>query len=365
MTTKKDDFFENQTIVSFIKADIVAKYFYAWAKIIINKMNPQKVIFADLFAGPGKYEDGGESTPILVTKKVIFHEDLRDKVKLIFNDREKNDIEKLKIEIEKLEGINSLKHKVRFENKTIDLKIIEELKKWPYPTLFFLDPWGYNGIYLKKILEIIKFHGSECIFFFNYKRVNMALENSAFAKNMTDLFGEEFLFELNQVLSSNDSPKIREEIIVGKVWDFFQDENYHIVGFLFKDTSGKKTSHILIHVSKHVLGFNLMKKIMKPYKHVSDSTKAIYMYNPTVEGQERMFDNHIPDLQKQIIKEFKGKKITLGELFNKHNIKRAYTLEDYKEAIKDLEVQNVVDCDPPYEDRKRNTINNEVFVYFK
>mgnify|MGYP007070678246 FL=1 len=63
-----NNFFEKQTVSSRVKASIVSEYFPKYAKIIIKKHIPEKIRYIDLFAGPGKYEDGNPSTPILVAK---------------------------------------------------------------------------------------------------------------------------------------------------------------------------------------------------------------------------------------------------------------------------------------------------------
>jgi three-Cys-motif partner protein len=62
-------FFKESKDQSRVKAEIVAKYFWAWAKVVIPATKRQgagKVAYIDLFAGPGRYKDGAKSTPLLV-----------------------------------------------------------------------------------------------------------------------------------------------------------------------------------------------------------------------------------------------------------------------------------------------------------
>jgi three-Cys-motif partner protein len=63
-----DSFFDEQKEQSLVKARIVEKYFWAWAKVIIPtaKKAGNKIAYIDLFAGPGRYKDGSSSTPIKV-----------------------------------------------------------------------------------------------------------------------------------------------------------------------------------------------------------------------------------------------------------------------------------------------------------
>jgi len=61
-------FFEESREQSQVKATIVAKYFWAWAKVILPTAKKQggRIAYIDLFAGPGRYKDGTSSTPLKV-----------------------------------------------------------------------------------------------------------------------------------------------------------------------------------------------------------------------------------------------------------------------------------------------------------
>jgi len=60
-----DSFFNEQKEQSLIKARIVEKYFWVWAKVIMSAVkkatpvNP-KIAYIDLFAGPGRYQDNSK-----------------------------------------------------------------------------------------------------------------------------------------------------------------------------------------------------------------------------------------------------------------------------------------------------------------
>lgn len=84
---KENHFFETQTMSSRVKASIVSEYFPKFCNIIINKHRPQNLRYIDLFAGPGKYEDGNESTPLLVARNCLKNSYLQQNVKFIFNDK--------------------------------------------------------------------------------------------------------------------------------------------------------------------------------------------------------------------------------------------------------------------------------------
>ncbi len=78
-----DNFFDEQSEQSLIKAEIISKYFWAWAKVIIGaqKRYPDrsegKIAYIDLFAGPGRYRGGAKTTPVLVIEQAIREPDFR------------------------------------------------------------------------------------------------------------------------------------------------------------------------------------------------------------------------------------------------------------------------------------------------
>jgi three-Cys-motif partner protein len=53
-------FFDESRDQSRIKSRILAKYFWAWARVIIPtaKAHDNRIAYIDLFAGPGRYNDG-------------------------------------------------------------------------------------------------------------------------------------------------------------------------------------------------------------------------------------------------------------------------------------------------------------------
>jgi hypothetical protein len=104
-----ENFFEESTEQSRIKAAIVRDYFWAWAKIILKKKRGQ-IAYVDLFAGPGSYKDGTKSTPLLVLEKAIADPEMRERLVTIFNDSAQENVRSLRAAIAALPGIEELKH---------------------------------------------------------------------------------------------------------------------------------------------------------------------------------------------------------------------------------------------------------------
>ena len=141
-------FFEQRTEESAVKAQIVDKYYRAWAKIMAPRARGNKIGYVDLFSGPGRYRDGSASVPLIVLETAINDPMLRDRLVTIFNDRDVNNSQTLKAEIAKLPGINTLRYRPVIMTEIVGQKIIDSMKGSLIPTLSFIDPWGYKGLSL-------------------------------------------------------------------------------------------------------------------------------------------------------------------------------------------------------------------------
>ncbi len=79
--------------------------------MILSHKHVSKIAYIDLFAGPGRYEDGASSTPLLVLETAIKEEKIRKSLVTIFNDQDKATTSKLSEAIDSLNGIDTLQYK--------------------------------------------------------------------------------------------------------------------------------------------------------------------------------------------------------------------------------------------------------------
>jgi three-Cys-motif partner protein len=112
----KQNFFDEQSEQSQIKAAIVADYFWAWANVIIGaqqkySQHAQKIAYIDLFAGPGRYRSGAASTPLMIMERAVVDPKIRERLVAIFNDRDEANNRSLETEINNIRGIELLKFK--------------------------------------------------------------------------------------------------------------------------------------------------------------------------------------------------------------------------------------------------------------
>lgn len=357
----KNSFFNEQKEQSLIKARIVEKYFWAWAKVIISKVkgssSVQKIAYVDLFAGAGRYKDGSKSTPVKVLETAIADPDMRNMLVSIFNDADVENVNSLQQAIDSIPGIENLKYRPQISKYEVGediVKIFQSMKL--VPTLFFVDPWGYKGLSLQLVNSVVKDWGCDCIFFFNYNRINMGLNNDAVKEHINALFGQVGADQLRKRLKTFTlTPQERELTVVEYICEALKEMGgKYVLPFRFRHEMGNRTSHHLIFVSKHPKGYEIMKEIMA--KESSEQTQGVpsFEYNPATLQQPLLFELTRPldQLESMLLDNFSGKTMTMAEIYDQHHVGKPYIKKNYKTALSNLESQGKVTVHSP-EDKKR------------
>jgi len=368
-----NNFFDETTEQSEVKSAIVSKYFWAWAKVIIprSKNRSNKIAYIDLFAGPGRYKDGTKSTPILIIEKAIADPNMCNMLVTIFNDRDTNNTNDLEKEIDSIEGIENLRYKPQVycdEVGTEIVKMFEEMNV--VPTLFFIDPWGYKGLSLRLINSVLKDWGCDCIFFFNYNRINMGIHNPLVKEHLDALFGEEIAEQLREKLigmNVND----REMTIVEELSNAIKEMGCEFVlPFGFKNSRGTRTNHHLFFVSKSFRGYDIMKHIMAGESSQQNQGVATFNYNPADERYPFLFEliKPLDQLEDMLINDFAGQQIRVLDIYEKHSIDKPFILRNYKEILIKMESEGKIIADPPASKRRqrngKTTMADRVIIQF-
>jgi three-Cys-motif partner protein len=352
-----DKFFEESKEQSIVKATIVSKYFYAWAKVLISqvKNKGKKIAYIDLFAGPGRYKDGSKSTPILILEKAIADDDMREMLVTIFNDGDPEHAESLKKTIAEIPGINTLKYAPDIKTIVVGeelAKIFEKMKL--VPTLFFVDPWGYKGLSLRLINSVLKNFGCDCIIFFNFNRINMGLSNPLVKEHMSALFGSERVESLKQRLDKM-KPDDRELTVVEEISDALKEMGgKFVLPFRFRNSAGNRTSHYLIFVSKHFRGYEIMKEIMAKESSANVQGVPTLEYIPADKNYPTLFNFSLPleELEEMLLEEFSGQTLTMQQIYEQHNVGKRYIKKNYKDVLQNMEMKGEILADPPANKRK-------------
>lgn len=368
---KENQFFEKQTMSSWVKASIVSEYFPKYCVIIVSKHKPKCLRYIDLFAGPGKYEDGKPSTPLMIAQKCYQNENLRDSVRFIFNDMKYRD--QLEANFLKEFPKGSFRHipffadRVVGENDKVD-KFLEknthEGKYNEYPSLLFIDPFGYKGIRTKVLAEFLKNWGNEIFIFLNTKRIHAALENNKFESLMMELFPTSYNV-IKQDRKYKSTVAERLQLIIDNLGREFQKilpGTVYYTAFKFQEEDIDTTSHFIVHLTKSSRGFDLIKMIYNDFANVGTVFDGVNTYtfdvkqfnNPGIELFD-MKEQNIDNLKNKLYQAYTGKTLSAYDLFEEHQITGKYCRSHYAQALRKLCSENKLQA--TFTDNKNHSVS--------
>lgn len=373
-----EQFFEVQREQSSVKSRIVSHYFSQWAQIIIGSLSRTeakygypmgKICYMDLFAGPGEYQSGSKSTPLLVLEESSKHENTQARIQIIFNDGDRNHAQSLSRLINEFEGVEQFANRPVVRNVEVDDELVTKLADYNHvPTLLFLDPFGYKGLSLDLINAVLKDWGCDCIFFFNYLRINMGVDNPILDTPVAAVFGESDSVRLREKLGPL-APWEREVMIVEELSQKLKNAGTEnnprfVLPFRFRNETGSRTSHYLIFVSKHFRGYDLMKGIMA--KESSELGKGVpsFEFNPATNRQQLLFslNTSFQDLERMLLDDFAGCTAKFDEIYENHSVDKPFMREHYREVLWDLYDKEIISADPP--PKRKNTFAKHIVATF-
>jgi three-Cys-motif partner protein len=366
-------FFSESSEQSRVKARIVAEFFFVWARIIspTAERTGDRIAYIDLFAGPGRYDDGTRSTPLLILRQAIADPKMRRMLVALLNDAAPAHSARLEAAIKALPDIETLRYPPKIYNWEVGPETVKLFEsKGLVPTFTFLDPWGYKGLSLPLIRGLVKDWGSDCMFFFNYNRINMGLTNEGIEPHLTAIFGEQRLAELREQVEGA-APATRENALLQALARGLGDlGGQYVTPFRFRRDDGR-VSHYLIGVTKDFKGYEVMKDIMAKHSTSEIDGVASFEYDPRRPGEqpEFLFASPIDELGEKLREQYAGQKLTVRQIFERHSPREPRcVLRNYQEALRRLEGASQIQMDPPAEKRrKRNgvpTVAEHVTVIF-
>ncbi len=368
----EQNFFGEQTPSSRIKAKIVSEYFPQYCRIISRKFMPSKFRYIDLFSGPGVYGDGNYSTPILIGNECAGDPMLRNRVWMIFNDAEYSD--SLEQNFKSFFPDDTFYYKPYFGKRTVGecAKMDEFLMKSTMvqsgrffkndaPSVLFFDPFGYKGIKTKILCQFMSYWGNEVFLFINIKRILPALYNPQKREDLLEIFPS-MLDSLKADIDKMEKPYDKHQHILDVLKEEFQKNlggTVYMTAFRFLEEDQSGASHYLIHFTKGLKGYDLIKSVCSKYDNVKGTLDGnfTYTFDPKKVGESdssreflEMFDEeaqsvNINYLISQILKDFGGKIISAESLYLEHHSKSRYSMSHYLRALREMEARGMLNAE--------------------
>lgn len=332
---------------------LLRNYLEAWFPILTIRGQVNQVVFLDGFAGPGVYRGGEPGSPIIALTTLVdhktFHQLSTTHFRFIFVEKSKARFDSLQREVDRFWSN-------RFggtpPNVTVDLHnksfvevasgMIAERSAQYTPTFAFIDPFGFSGVPMSTIRDLLSADGCEVLFNFMIQDVNrfVTSHNPEIGHHFAELFGtdQKSLGQFQYLRGNERTDRLR---------DFYRNQLrnecafFHVSSFGVKNVNRGRLAYYLMFGTRHYRGVEVMKNAMWT---VAPFTGTLF---EGFAGQEPVLFELEPDLgtlRRNILREFDGTD-TYSEV-----IRRFVLLEtDYKyshctEVLKELEKENIIKC---------------------
>jgi three-Cys-motif partner protein len=348
MTKGKDrEHFESYREQTRVKHDILVGYLPAYYNIL-KRSNPN-LVYVDAFAGPGRYTDtsSGETfdgSPILALRLVAESSDFSKQVSTIFIESDDALFGQLEARVEDFYKKNPHIRKPLCRLGTFSDKLSEiltRLKGGLAPTFLFIDPCGVSGASFETICAVMENAKCEAFIFFNVDGVRRIAGLGKLSAALIELMGSEGrAARLHQSLGETTDVKRREEIILSEYSKALLEDMgvTYVIPFRVEHEDKRKTSHYLIHASKHPLGFRIMKDVMWRQGHGENQSGGLELRQRSRTNFVPMFDRH-EDIKSEILTALSEKPLKVSVFYEDWTMRPTdFRCESaYREALLGLE----------------------------
>jgi three-Cys-motif partner protein len=347
------------------KHAILRKYLDAWLPII-TRWNG-RVLYIDGFAGPGEYIDGKKGSPSIAVEAVLEHKaNIKSEVIMLFIEADQERCEYLKRKVASSKIPSNIKIEcicARFD-KTISeiFRYIDEQKARFAPAFVFIDPFGFTGIPFALIKRIMENQRCEVLITFMYEDINRFISDKKLWDSLNETFGTD---KWKQIILEKD-PKKRTQLL----YNIYKKQLEQEAGIKFVRSFKminklNKTDYFLFFGTNNITGLKKMKEAMwrvdkSGLFQFSDAT-----YNP---NQPVLFEiePNYSQLKKILLKEFKGKLVSITELENFILTQTTFRETHYKKQI----LKPMENAQPPeikvkcMGKRKKGTFSSKCIIGF-
>lgn len=345
-------FFASPSLRSQIKSLVVGEYYRQWGHIIGNALGPRgdAMGYVDLFCGPGTYDDGTESTPLVVLRETLRSAMLRSRIRLVFNDQVRTRVRRLEGAVDSVlqDDGRTLVRSPEFSSFEVGKGTLQWFTQLHLGAcLFFLDPWGYRGLSMDLISGFVQGWGSDCIFLFNYAALRRHLFNEGEDELVAEFWNAEDLESLRVILSGA-SPDDSENRAVNFLRSCLQSRGVpYVLPMRFTVEDSDRTSYHLVLASKNFRAYELMKEVMR--RVCTGRKETIVPFEFSVRHGPRQLEllpAALPedDLSERLFEEFVGESLKFRDLYRSFEGRHTtpFIKRDYVAALDTLRGQQLV-----------------------
>lgn len=247
---------------------ILREYLSAWFPILSSQAN--RIVYLDGFAGPGIYSKGEKGSPIIAIQTAETHA-FRNKLRqIIFLFLEKDQKRYRKLQQVLAEEFPNLKNNTnnsllyRVENAQFSTRIkeildeLENSQQKLAPTFALLDPFGFSGLPMTLIKQILKHEKSEVLITFMVGSVIRCLDEMR-EESLNSLFGTNKW----QEAKARPTPEKKQFLLNLYVQQLKSNSGSKFVRTFEMADKNNKAIYYLVYGTKHWKGMDVIKKAMR------------------------------------------------------------------------------------------------------
>jgi three-Cys-motif partner protein len=337
------------------KHEILRRYVQAWAPIL-SQGNFPHLVFVDGFAGPGRYSNGEEGSPIVAIKAVIDQpRPIKAKVDFHFIELDVKRSRHLATEIGSLAlpaNVSAKIHGGRAFQDTFpevwDSYVSRSGRSRP-PTFVFIDPFGFK-IPFSYVAKVLRAQSCEVLITFMFEEINRFLSQGQQPDNFDDLFG------CRDWREGIDIKVPRERVKF--LHDLYQRQLTQAAGANFVRSFAMRNErntmdYFLFFATNSEIG---LKKIKEAMWRVDES--GTYTFSDATDPNQSVLFSVEPDrelLKRIIVDKFSGTETTPGEIERFVVHETPFRETHYKKVLQSLEEsERIAPINPPAT-RRRGT----------
>ena len=325
-------------------------YLKAWYPIL--GQSHRRVIFLDGFAGPGVYENGEWGSPLIAIDTLVRHSYFPQlsstEFVFIFVEAEESRCHNLKDEIDRYWESNEGKpHNVVV--KTIHGAFAEVASRIAEigpgrlaPTLAFVDPFGWSGVPISIIADLLASDKCEVIFNFMFDHVNRFVNDQrpGIAHSFEELFGttNSEHRDVNNI-SGEERKAFLRDLYASQLRDI---ANFtYVRPFEVLNVDRRRTEYYLMFGTRDVKGLTAMKDAMWDIDPINGVRFSGFAGN-----QPMLFEPSVDlvALRRALLDKFGSHTASVEEINEFVVVHTDYKESHYRQVLRSLEEESLIRC---------------------
>lgn len=315
MPSREPQHFDTYTIRNRVKHQILTGYLVTYLTALRNLAD--SIHYIDGFAGRGYYAEGEPGSP-LQALDMLAKQPLPAFASFVEDDRD--NFEDLSAAISACPAVNCLNAAPlvchgSFENHVLDVLRSPAYRNYKRVATFaFVDPCGVKGVRMQDLVSLLDCRYGEILLLWNYDGLNRWLgyvaKQQRSVTELEEFFGSVEVAGSALELVRSRMPSADKEFALLEL--FFNSLKLRsgaqfMLPFRFEADAAERTSHYLIHCSKHGLAFRLMKEVMgSAATNVSESGTFQCLGAKQGGLTLDLFDPHLDDARARVLQHLTG-----------------------------------------------------------